>query len=66
VKSTTKDSSFEQAPIKALSVKGHIYLPTQNDFPELDTIIMVLLVQLYKTSSSTTLIPCLNMLKVGA
>jgi hypothetical protein len=45
-KSTTKDFNFKQAPIKASSVRGCISLLAQNGLLELETVIMVLSVQL--------------------
>jgi len=44
VKSTTKDLSFEQAPINASGVRRCISLATWNGFPKLENVIVLLLV----------------------
>ncbi len=62
-KSTTNNFGFKQALIKASSIRGCISLPTWNGFLELETIIGVLSIQLYKTSSLATLIPYSTMPK---
>lgn len=56
-KSTTKDHALKHTSMKAWRVSGWNSLAGQNGFPVFDIDMVDMSIQLYKTSSSGTLIP---------
>ncbi len=65
-KSITNDLNFDQVPINASSMRGCISFATQNGFPKLESVIVLLLIYLQITSPFATLIPCFGRITLGA